>query len=71
MEKFYKVYGDYALVSECLLESFDTLTEADRWLNKYSRYGYEMGGYHHLESGWHSEDGEWHVSTRFEEEEEY
>ena len=40
----YKIYGDYGLSSQNLLEEFDWLQEARDWLRGYTRWG-DMGGY--------------------------
>lgn len=44
----YKIYGDYGLQYETLLEEFPTVNEARRWLDRYVGDG-SMGGYDILE----------------------
>lgn len=43
----YKIYGDYGLASQNLLEEFNWLQEARAWLNGYIRWG-DFGGYDHI-----------------------
>lgn len=40
----YKIYGDYGMSTEYLLEEFDWLQEARDWLRGYTRWG-DFGGY--------------------------
>jgi hypothetical protein len=53
----YTVYGDYALVSECLLEEFDTYKEAERFVDGYVAQG-DTGGYETIEVIEFAADGE-------------
>ena len=53
----YQVYGDYALVSECLLEEFDTYKEAERFVDGYVAQG-DLGGYETVEVIEFAADGE-------------
>lgn len=57
MARKYEVYGDYALVSECLLEEFDTYAEAERFVDGYVASG-DFGGYETIEVIEFAEDGE-------------
>lgn len=43
----YEIYGDYGSKFETLLESFDTLDAARRWVDNYTDGN--MGGYHGIE----------------------
>lgn len=45
--KMYKIYGDYGLATENLLEDFDWLQVAREWLNNYVRWG-DFGGYENI-----------------------
>ena len=53
----YTVYGDYALVSECLLEEFDTYKAAERFVDGYVAQG-DTGGYETIEVIEFAADGE-------------
>lgn len=44
----YQIYGDYALVTETLLEEFDNKAEAIRWVQGYTKQG-DLGGYESIE----------------------
>jgi hypothetical protein len=44
----YQIYGDYALVTETLLEEFDNKAEAIRWVQGYIKHG-DLGGYESIE----------------------
>jgi len=55
MKKF-KVYGDYGMYDECMLEDFDLLSEAERWAKQYTRR--DMGGYESIDVISFRSDGE-------------
>lgn len=55
-EKRFKVYGDYGLTSQNLLEDFDLQSEAVRWAKQYCRR--DLGGYSSVEAVSFTEDGE-------------
>lgn len=52
----YKIYGDYALNTEQLLEEFPLLSEAERWAKRYCRN--DLGGYFTIEVVSFRNDGE-------------
>jgi len=64
MAKF-KIYGDYGYLSECLLEEFETLSEAVRWCDGYTSDG-DFGGYTVIEIATFAEDGEYIVERRYD-----
>jgi len=43
----YKIYGDYGMSTENLLEEFNWLDEARSWLSNYIRWG-DFGGYDNI-----------------------
>lgn len=53
----FQIFGDYGYTSETLLEEFDTLREAKRWVDGYARNGY-FGGYEAVEVIRFADDGE-------------
>lgn len=61
----FKIYGDYGYNSETLLEEFDTLSEAERWVERYYGDG-DFGGYAVIEIARFAEDGEYIVERRFD-----
>ncbi len=44
----FKIYGDYGYNSETLLEQFDTVDSAVRWVERYVADG-DLGGYSMIE----------------------
>jgi hypothetical protein len=58
----YYVYGDYGYESETLLNSFKTLSEAERFFTKYTRD--DLGGYNVVEVASFADDGEYLVHDR-------
>jgi hypothetical protein len=56
--KRFKIYGDYGYQSETLLEEFDRLDDATRWLKRYVRWG-NMGGFDIIEVAHFAPDGEY------------
>ena len=65
----YKVYGDYGYVNETLLESFQSLDEAVRWMNSYVEDN-SMGGYNLIEVAWFNKNNEYCVEARVDAEQE-
>ena len=61
----FKIYGDYGYVSECLLRECETRTEAELWIDGYTRDG-DLGGYNIIEAGCFEEDGKFVVFERVE-----
>ena len=56
--KTYYVYGDYGYTSECELYETNSLSEAKRFVDKYTRAG-DLGGYNVIEVAWFADDGEY------------
>ena len=56
MTKKFKVYGDYGMHDECMLEDFDLESEATRWAKGYCRR--DMGGYESVDVISFLSDGE-------------
>ena len=52
----YKIYGNYGLESECLLEEFKSSSDAERWAKGYCRR--DLGGYDSVEVISFHADGE-------------
>ena len=53
----YQVFGDYGYTSECLLEEFETYSEAERFVDGYVHRG-DTGGYETIEVIEFAADGE-------------
>ena len=62
----YQIFGDYGYISETLLEEFDSLDEAIRWVDGYTEDG-DLGGYDRIEVCTFADDGELIVHYEVEE----
>lgn len=67
----FEIYGDYGYTSETLLCVSESLSDARRWVDGYTRDGQDMAGYNTIEVIQFAEDGEALIEYRVEEEQEY